>query len=511
MASVVGATFLKSVCAPQMGQTQPASRLPWDRVLNTIDLGLPTMQNTLPEGRPFVKSHSLFSRLFMLFMLSAALPFASKVYADCQHNPVYHFNYSASLTAANYDRASGTTNFQVYLSYNGLSAKRTVCTGNGGSNTIKVTITVDGYSATWSEVRRVNTREGHKSSNLSFSLPTKTANRVVISSVSSGTNNFANTYSLTGATYSNYKIVGATVQPTIGGLNLATNEGASVSSSLRATNHSDDKSYAFRIQTQPAGGYAQIIGNQLTFTPNPGWYGSTSFTYNVQDSDGLYSEPATISVSVNASPVAINKAIQTNQGIPGSATLSATDVDSPAPSVFEIVAGPNSAHGSAVVNGNQLTFTPKQGWFGSTTLTYRARDNLGAWSKPATVNVVVNAIPVASNSSLTVNEDTSGVVTLVATDADGDPLSYSLVSRPNSAHGVVNLAGNNVTFVPAADWNGTTSFTFRVTDGKAESNIATVTIKVLPVNDAPVSRGAMSIKTIENRNVVVEFKVPAKL
>ncbi|ELQ8316801.1 hypothetical protein R2571_005687, partial [Pseudomonas aeruginosa] len=54
-----------------------------------------------------------------------------------------------------------------------------------------------------------------------------------------------------------------------------------------------------------------------------------------------------------------------------------------------------------------------------------------------TMTVVVvssNQPPVASNRTLTVAEDTAGTVTLLATDVDGDALTYSVVTAPNSAH-----------------------------------------------------------------------------
>src|SRR5690606_38878720 len=52
-------------------------------------------------------------------------------------------------------------------------------------------------------------------------------------------------------------------------------------------------------------------------------------------------------------------------------------------------------------------------------------------------------------------------------------------------HGTVSITGNKVTFTPKPNWNGTTSFTYRASDGKLNSNTATVSVTVTPVNDAP--------------------------
>ena len=78
-----------------------------------------------------------------------------------------------------------------------------------------------------------------------------------------------------------------------------------------------------------------------------------------------------------------------------------------------------------------------------------------------------------------------------ATDVSGiDTLyffrsTYSIVSAP--AHGVVSGSGANRTFTPAVNYNGPDSFTFRASDGVNESNVATVSIAVDPVNDPPLA------------------------
>ncbi len=48
-------------------------------------------------------------------------------------------------------------------------------------------------------------------------------------------------------------------------------------------------------------------------------------------------------------------------------------------------------------------------------------------------------------------------------------------------------ADGSFTYTPAADFNGTDSFTYTASDGTAVSNVATVTITVTAVNDAPVA------------------------
>jgi len=82
------------------------------------------------------------------------------------------------------------------------------------------------------------------------------------------------------------------------------------------------------------------------------------------------------------------------------------------------------------------------------------------------------------------DEDTAKAITLAATDADNDALTYAIDSPPT--HGTLGaVSGNTVTYTPAADYNGPDSFTFKANDGIANSNTATVSVTVSAVNDVP--------------------------
>ena len=103
--------------------------------------------------------------------------------------------------------------------------------------------------------------------------------------------------------------------------------------------------------------------------------------------------------------------------------------------------------------------------------------------------VVGNASPVARDDSATVAEDASVAIPLLAndSDADGDALAVTIVGGPQ--HGRLTapvLAGAAWTYTPDADYAGSDSFTYSITDGLSAAVIATVAIGVTPVNDAPV-------------------------
>src|SRR5207249_2775606 len=99
--------------------------------------------------------------------------------------------------------------------------------------------------------------------------------------------------------------------------------------------------------------------------------------------------------------------------------------------------------------------------------------------------IAVNDAPVANNQAVTTNEDTAKAITLGATDVEGSPLTYAIVIGP--AHGTLSGTAPNLTYTPAANYDGTDSFTFKANDSELDSNTATVSITVTAVNDAPVA------------------------
>ena len=112
-----------------------------------------------------------------------------------------------------------------------------------------------------------------------------------------------------------------------------------------------------------------------------------------------------------------------------------------------------------------------------------------------------NQAPVAVNDAYTTAEDT--VLTVAAalgvlandTDAENDPLTAVILSNPLS--GALALAADgSFVFTPALNFAGTVTFTYaaqQTTPNLANSNAATVTITVTPVNDPPVAANGAAI------------------
>ncbi len=330
----------------------------------------------------------------------------------------------------------------------------------------------------------------------------------------------ANWYGTTSLTYQAYDSKGAASNvatvtiyvtpvndpPNVVNRVLTTNEDTPATLTLSATDV-DSSVFSYEVVSQPANGSAIVSGSTLTFTPAPDWYGTTTLTYRARDDAGGYSNVATVTVTVNPvndPPVAHPKNLTIDEDTSGSVTLSATDIDSPVPTIFRIVSGPIAGQGSVSLSGSVATFTPAKDWNGTTSFTYQAQDTAGAWSAPATVTIVVRPVndpPVVIDRALILDEDTVGNLTLTAADVDSTVFTFEVVSGPSV--GTVKLTGAALSFTPPADWNGSTSLTYRVKDDAgAWSNVATVRITVNPVNDVPVVQ-PLSLTTDEDNQVSV--------
>jgi hypothetical protein len=197
---------------------------------------------------------------------------------------------------------------------------------------------------------------------------------------------------------------------------------------------------------------------------------------------------------------------------------------------FNVIgANPNVGFRNTTANGQaQFCYTGLNS--GQDTITAAVGNISDTATKNWTGGEVDNTPPVAElQPVVTTPEDTPKTITLTGSDADGDSLTFIIVTLP--AHGTLSaptpatnaqrskarsqlkarlqkerkirgssasklsrkelaaliqsVSANTVTYTPAANYNGPDSFTFKVNDGHADSAPATVNITVTPVNDDP--------------------------
>jgi hypothetical protein len=94
---------------------------------------------------------------------------------------------------------------------------------------------------------------------------------------------------------------------------------------------------------------------------------------------------------------------------------------------------------------------------------------------------VVNSAPVVNDQTVATEAGTPVPIPLGATDANSDPLTYSVTASPPASAGTVSDDTTSTpTFTPAAGFAGTSSFTVKAADAFGGSDTATITVNVRP-------------------------------
>ena len=160
-----------------------------------------------------------------------------------------------------------------------------------------------------------------------------------------------------------------------------------------------------------------------------------------------------------------------------SGSVSATDADG---DVLSFAIGANAFNGSATVSANgDVTYTPNVNFNGTDSFTYTVSDGNGNIDTN-TVTVTVSAVndaPIAAAGLLVGDQDTTFSGSVNAIDEDGDTLTFAIGA--NASNGTATVATNGtVNYTPNANFVGSDSFTFSVSDGNGGTDTETVDITV---------------------------------
>jgi hypothetical protein len=305
----------------------------------------------------------------------------------------------------------------------------------------------------------------------------------------------------------------ATVNITISPINdppVANDDTASVVEDDSVTvnvlgNDSDADNDTLTVTAVTQGAHGTVTLNPVTYTPSPNFFGTDSFTYTIADGNGGM-DTATVTVTIAPS----NDNLTANDDSAtvaedGSVTVTVLGNDSdPENDVLSVQSVTQGTNGSVAIVGSQVTYTPNANFHGADSFTYTASDgNGGTDSATVTITVTpVNDAPVAGDDTASVVEDGSVAITVLGNDADVDDDLLSVTSVTQGTHGTVVINGDDtVTYTPAADYNGSDSFTYTVSDGESDDT-ATVTVTVGAANDAPIASND-SASTSEDNPVTV--------
>jgi hypothetical protein len=237
-------------------------------------------------------------------------------------------------------------------------------------------------------------------------------------------------------------------------------------------------------------GTLNCLGQSCTYSPNANYNGPDSFTFTV--SDGALTSTGTITINVtpvNDAPVATDVLnAETDEDVPVDLTLGGTDVDSDPVTVSGVSDPP---HGLASILGpNLVRYLGDLNFNGIDTFDFDVTDGQGG-SDTGTVQITVHPVndpPVINDQTFHVTEDTPTLLSMTASDVDGDALHWSVTSPAGS--GVVFGGGPDVAYVPNGNFAGTDTFVVQVDDGHAATDTAVITVIVDPVNDQPMANAS---------------------
>ncbi len=203
----------------------------------------------------------------------------------------------------------------------------------------------------------------------------------------------------------------------------------------------------------------------FTYTPNAGFSGTDTFTYQIVNGADVAIAIVTITVNPLPAPVAVNDVAVVAAGATVGVNVTANDTFAPGAVAVTIVTAP--AEGTAVVNGQNIDYTaPAVPTLGSVTLTYTIRDITTNVSNVATVTIVQNINAPSLFVSVTPNTQTVGT---------GQPVTFNLSIRNNGntnltgiSFAITNSAGLPETcIIPAFDLAIGAQQTFTCTDAVA--------------------------------------------
>jgi hypothetical protein len=281
--------------------------------------------------------------------------------------------------------------------------------------------------------------------------------------------------------------------PSVSSSGYTINEDQVLSDALTGSDGEGDV-LSYTATVLPTNGVLNLLANgSFTYTPNANYFGADSFQFRAND--GMANSPdGTITLTIDPvldTPVATNDSYTFNQDVTSFVPVMANDTDPDSVSLT-LTGYTNPTNGNIVVSGTGFDYTPNALYVGPDSFTYRIVDGDGLISGVATVNLTIsstNAAPVAGDDAFVLNEDTSLLGVLSGSDLEMATLTYVIDTLPVNGTLVASSTGG-FSFTPTANFAGVTTFTFHVNDGAYDSNIATVTLTVNNVNDAPVAAAA---------------------
>lgn len=269
-----------------------------------------------------------------------------------------------------------------------------------------------------------------------------------------------------------------------------TNEDTSIVIDVLA-NDTDPDNDTLTITSATANiGSVTITGdNRLQYVPPQDFNGSVTIDYSIEDTAGN-SASATVSLnvlSVNDLPVANNDSATTNEDTTVVVDVLANDSDLESSLTVSAASAGNGA--VSILPDGTLSYTPNTNFNGIDSINYTVTDTDGGQAQAiVTVNVIpVNDLPVLQPDVAELEEDATTIINVLANDSDAESGTLTVVSA-EAQNGTVAIGQDQtLQYQPKANFNGTDTINYSVSDADGGIAGSTVTVTVTAVNDTPVA------------------------
>ncbi|MEL6983455.1 MAG: Ig-like domain-containing protein, partial [Actinomycetota bacterium] len=249
-----------------------------------------------------------------------------------------------------------------------------------------------------------------------------------------------------------------------------------------------------------------VVDGRLLVTPGSDQWGSATIDYEITDgidqANGVLIVEAT---SANDPPIAVDDAVVAYENTSAEFAVLANDADVDGDPIA-ILSIEGVEGGTAVSNGETVTFVPDVRYVGPAGLTYTVTD--GELTASARVDITVREIsdrPALVDDAVSGIEDHSITIDVLAND-DASPAQFDLatvsaLTQPDN--GTLTWDGATFSYQPDPDWSGQDGFAYAVCDTDLFCNTADVVITVDPVNDGPSFAAGAGLAVVEDSGVTL--------
>ena len=255
-------------------------------------------------------------------------------------------------------------------------------------------------------------------------------------------------------------------------------------------------------------GRAEASGSKITYTPDPDFHGEDTLDYDVKPAgaDGKAESGVLHLVIASQADVGAHRAI-TREDTPVMIDVLATDTFS---GPVQLAGATDVQHGKVRIEDGKFRFTPDPDYHGMASFTYTARDY---YDRLETGTVQVDVTPVTDTNThvIAATEDTTEVIDLDSLDSFAAPAELVATSKP--AHGRTEIQGNQIIYMPDADFNGPDSFSYDMETAHGDLETGTIVMHVEAVSDVTPH----SLQTTEDTPAIIDvvaqdnFETPARV